>query len=202
MKHRLTKLIASLMFFAFSGKVEADLLTYSFSGRVTEITTNSNGVIPNLAIGDAFEGYTTFESEGWQQTEGVVFVSLNGVDLLFDGPFIYGAVDVTPPSHYSIRIAGDTFGNIGDSTFSAGNFGPDLEDSDGSAGHTSPFPKSLNLAEFEKNDFRIWGTYVSTGDAIFVTGQLSTFTAVPEPTSGTMFLFLFGARILFSRDRN
>lgn len=170
------------------GSVQGQMLTYGFSGTITEVTTNENNIVPNLMPGDVFTGYTTFDSNGWHQTEGIVFASLNDVDLLFDGPFIYGNVDVTPSSNYSIRVAADTFGDIGASTFSAGSFGPHLEDSDGSAGYTVPFPASLNLSEFEMNVFRIWGTYVGTGDSIFAAGELDTFMLVPEPASSILIL--------------
>lgn len=179
------------------GNVQAQLLTYGFSGTITEVTTNENNIVPDLMAGDVFTGYTTFDSNGWHQTEGIVFVSVNDVDLLFDGPFIYGSVNVTPLSNYAIRVGADTFGDIGSSTFSAGNFGPDLEDTDGSAGHTVPFPASLNLSEFEMNVFRIWGAYVATGDSINATGELDTFMQVPEPAS--WILLLVGSSCLARR---
>ena len=122
-----------------------------------------------------------------------MFATINDVDLLFDGQYIYGDVVVNPGSFYSIRIAGDTDGDIGDSTFAAFNFGPDLEDSDGSAGHDIPFPNSLNLSEFEENEFLIWGTYVATGDEIRITGRLDTFSNVPEPTGPPIYVLGFFA---------
>ena len=91
--------------------------------------------------------------------------------------------------HGHLGLAGDAGGDIGDSSFSAFNFGPDLRDTDGSAGHDNPFPNSLNLSEFEDNVFRIVGTYVPTGDVISITGRLDTFSTVPEP-SGSVFLSL------------
>ena len=193
-----TKLLAFFFAVALASSAKADFLTYDFTGVVTEITLNQNDVIPDLDIGDEFSGFTTFDSNGWNGTDGTVFVELNGLNLLFDGPSIFGDVDVVFDTFYSIRIAGDAGGEIGESTFSAFNFGPDLEDSDGSAGHNEPFPNSLNLIEFEQNIFRIWGTYLPTGDQVTVTGQLNSFSTVPEPSS----ILIFGLTLLPLLRRN
>ena len=187
-------LAASLVSF----DANAALVTYRFDGFVTEISTNENEIIPNLEIGDGFSGFTTFESNGYNGTDGIVFIVINGLDLLFDGPSIFGNAEAVFNTSYSIRIAGDTGGDIGDSTFSAFNFGPDLEDTDGSAGHNVMFPNELNLGEFEENIFRIQGTYRPTGDQISLIGQLNTFSIVPEPSSavlaGLAMLTLIGKR--------
>jgi hypothetical protein len=161
----------------------AEMITYNFTGTITSVTTNTNNTIPNLDVGDTFSGYTSFESTGWNGSNGTVYVSLNGVDLLFTGPSIYGGVALTPNS-YSLRIAGDAAGDITGSTFSAFNFGPDLIDSNGSAGITELFPESLNLQEFETNIFRIMGTYPSDPSiGLNAVGRLDSFTvAVPEPS--------------------
>lgn len=177
----------------------AALITYGFSGTIAEVSENENDAIPGLAVGDAFTGSTTFESTGWHGTSGTVRTIINGVDLLFTGQAIYGEVDVQPATSYSIRIAGDTAGLLVGSTFSAGNFGPDLRDTDGSAGHTTPFPNSLNLAEFEQNLFRIMGTLVSGNHRIFATGQLTEFFLVPEPTSLLLAACALGVLPLYSR---
>lgn len=161
----------------------AEIITYNFTGTITSITTNQNNVIPNLNVGDTFSGYTKFESTGWDQTSGTMFVSLNGVNLLFAGSNIYGGVTQNP-NRYSLRIAADNLGNNPGSTFNAFNFGPELVDSNGSAGITQPFPASLNLQEFETNTFLIAGTYVPSNSQVGLTGRLDTFTiAVPEPSS-------------------
>ena len=183
-------IMATIIFGIAVQNTYGQFLTYQYTGKFTEITTNENDVIPDLKTGDDFSGYVTFDSNDWHQTVGTVFVTVNGIDLLFSGSFIYGAVEVIPTSSYWIRIAGDTGGDIGTSTFSAGNFGPYLEDTDGSAGHSVPFPSSLNLSEFETNRFTIWGTYISTGDSINAIGQLTEFILVPEPSTGWSVLIL------------
>lgn len=155
--------------------VHGQELTYEFSGTINQIATNQNEVIPSLEVGDPFSGYVTFDSTGWQQTIGTVSATVNGIELYFSGQYIYGGVTVEPGLLYDIRVAADNGGSIGDSTFNAGNFGPDLVDTDGSAGISEPFPHSLNLTEFEDNIFRILGTFVSTGDQISLLGQLDDF---------------------------
>ena len=165
----LLAMIVSGLITLITQSLPAQMLTYGFSGLITEVTTNENDVIPGLSAGDAFDGFVRFDANGWNQTAGTVFASFNEVDLLFDGEFIYGSASVDPSVHYSIRVAADAGGEIGVSSFSAFNFGPELEDTDGSAGHSDPFPSSLHLAEFETNRFRIAGTYVSTGDAVSAT---------------------------------
>jgi hypothetical protein len=169
----------------------AETLTYKYSGAITNIFLNEDNVIPDLAVGDAFTGYVSFESTGWHHTEGTVFVSLNGVDLLFTGNYIYGEVNVQLATNYSIRIAGDTGGDISGSTFSAGNFGPDLEDTDGSGGYSIPFPIWLDLNEFETNVFLLSGGFVDSKKRLSATGRLTEFFAVPEPSS--VVLVAFGA---------
>lgn len=167
-------------------------MTYQYKGVVTDIFLNENNAIPNLAVGDQFTGYATFESTGWHHTAGTVFASLNGVDLLFTGNYIYGQVDVQPAIKYSIRIAGDTGGSIAGSTFSAGNFGPELIDADGSAGITIPFPNSVNLGEFETNVFLISGTLLTANQRLSVRGTLTEFARVPEPCTAMLALLGIG----------
>jgi len=170
-------------FLSGSGNVAASPISYAYTGQITQVTSNPNDVIPNLAIGDLFTGQLTVDSSGWNRTAGEVRATINGVELVFDGEFVYGQVNVVPFSEYSIRIAADTGGDIGDSTFSAFNFGPNLIDSDGSADHNEQFPVSLNLTEFETNDFRIAGVVRSTGDFVNATGTLTSFVkVVPEPS--------------------
>lgn len=165
------------------------MLTYQYTGIITEVFLNENNAIPGLAIGDSFTGHTTFEATGWHHTAGSVFASINGVDLLFTGNYIYGEVIVQPSTKYSIRIAGDTGGSITGSTFSAGNFGPNLIDSDGSAGYSTPFPPSLDLSQFETNVFLMSGTILATNQRLSITGTLNEFSVVPEPTSSALVAF-------------
>jgi hypothetical protein len=177
--------LSGLVLFAAcgAGSASAELMTYRYAGIISEITQNENNVIPDLSAGDLFTGYTTFESTGWNHTSGTVFASLNGVDLLFTGQYIYGNVFASRSSRYEIRIASDTGGSIVGSTFSAGNFGPNLIDTDGSAGYLELFPKSLDLDEFEVNSFLISGSLISSGNRVSASGQLTQFFAVPESTT-------------------
>jgi hypothetical protein len=162
-------------------------LTYKFAGEITDVFQNTSNIIPNLAPGDPFTGYVTFESTGWQHTSGTVFAKLNGVDLLFTGNYIYGNVTLGPANRYAIRIAGDTGGSITGSTFTAGNFGPELIDADGSAGYTTPFPPVFDLSHFETNIFRISGGVIgATNLSLSANGRLTQFFAVPEPATALL----------------
>jgi hypothetical protein len=178
-------------------------LTYYFEGTITSVNNNENNVIPGLQVGDSFTGCTTFDETGWHASVGKVFASINGVDLLFDGNAIFGEVAVTPGSLYDIRIAADsvTGGLSSDSTFSAGNFGFDLVDTDGSAGHNSPFPTTLNLAEFEDNVFKISGRYIPTGEDVSALGELSYFSQIPVPEPASGVVLLAGCAALIRRRR-
>lgn len=159
------------------------MLSYHYAGIVSEVFLNENNAIPGLAVGDSFTGYTTFEANGWHHTAGTVFALIRGVDILFTGNYIYGKVEMGPAAKYSIRIAGDTGGAITGSTFSAGNFGPELIDSDGSANLSAPFPPSFDLDEFETNVFLVSGTILATNQRISLRGALTQFSMIPEPTS-------------------
>jgi hypothetical protein len=185
--------LSALMLVAFGAvrTAPAELLTYKYVGIITDVFQNENNVIPDLAAGDSFTGYATFESAGWNHTAGTVFASLNGIDLLFTGQYIYGNASLEPSGKYQIRIAGDTGGAIGGSTFSAGNFGPELIDTDGSAGYSELFPASFKLDEFEVNEFLISGSLIDSGNRVSAGGQLSQFFAVPE--SSTFVLAALGA---------
>lgn len=165
------------------------MLTYQYAGLITDVFLNENNAIPGLTAGDSFTGYTTFEATGWHHTAGTVFASINGVDLLFTGNYVYGNVEVQPAAKYSIRVAADTGGSITGSTFSAGNFGPELIDSDGSAGYSTPFPPSLDLSQFETNVFLMSGTILATNQRLSITGKLTEFSLVPEPTSSALIAF-------------
>jgi hypothetical protein len=171
----------------------AALLTYQYAGVVTDVFLNENNAIPGLTVGDSFTGYTTFEATGWHHTAGTVFASINGVDLFFTGNYVYGNVEVQPAAKYSIRIAADAGGSITGSTFSAGNFGPELIDSDGSAGYATPFPPSLDLNQFETNVFLVSGTILATNQRLSITGTLTEFSIIPEPTSSALIAFAIGA---------
>ena len=169
----------------WSGSVtHSQELTYDFTGEVTEINNNQNQIIPNLKVGDTFFGFTTFESSGWHQSVGTVSVEINGVLLYFEGQYIYGNVDYTQGVFHSVRIAGDHGGEIGESTFSAFNFGPELMDTDGSSNHDDAFPSEFNLSEFEGNIFRMLGSVVATGDQIHVNGRLIQFCRREAPLLG------------------
>jgi hypothetical protein len=173
-------------------------LTYNFAGEIIEVFQNAGNVIPNLAPGDPFTGYVTFESTGWHHTQGTVFASLNGVDLLFTGSYIYGNVTLGPANRYEIRIAGDTGGSIVGSTFTAGNFGPELIDADGSAGYTTPFPPVFDVSQFETNVFLISGGVIGAPNrSVSATGRLTQFFAAPEP--GGALLAMLAASLLTAR---
>ena len=176
-------LIASLLLAAnATPQVSAAPLTYKFAGQIADVFQNPNNVIPNLAVGDDFAGYLTFESTGWHHTQGTIFASLNGVDLLFTGSYIYGNVTLGPANRYEISIAGDAGGSTVGSTFNAGNFGPELIDTDGSAGYAVPFPSVFDLSHFETNIFRISGSVIPATQSVSATGRLTQFFAVPEPS--------------------
>jgi hypothetical protein len=177
-----TVLVASA---AISATATAAPLTYRFTGEITVVSQNENNVIPNLAVGAPFSGYVTFESTGWHRTAGTIFAAINGVDLLFTGQYIYGEVVVQPDSH-EFRVAGDTGGSITGSTFNAGNFGPELGDTDGSAQIAAPFPAVFDLAEFEVNTFLISGNLIAPARRVDADGRLTAFWLVPEPASAIL----------------
>ena len=168
--------------FIVCNSCNADFITYNFTGSITGISVNENELIPDLDIGDTFYGFTVFDSNGWDNTPGTMFVSINGVDLLFDGENLVGGVNLDVGSDYSIVVAADGQGDIGESTFDAVSFGFNLGDTDGSAGISTLFPTSLDLSEFEQNSFNIFGRYVSTNDQIGISGQLDSLSRVPEPS--------------------
>jgi hypothetical protein len=185
--NRLNRLSASFVaVWVFAAAASAAPLTYRYTGEITVVSQNESNVIPNLAVGDPFSGYVTFESTGWHHTAGTVFATINGVDLLFTGQYIYGQV-VLSPKLYEIRIAADNGGSIAGSTFNAVNFGPRLGDIDHSAGITTPFPATLNVEEFEINSFLLSGTVIGADADLDATGRLTAFWFVPEPTGTVMF---------------
>jgi hypothetical protein len=202
MSNLLTRCIVALAILILRATNTADAtaapLTYNFAGEITEVFQNSGNIIPNLAPGDPFTGYVTFESTGWDHTSGTVFAQLNGVDLLFTGSYIYGDVTLGPATRYEIRIAGDTGGSITGSTFSAGNFGPELIDAYGSAGYTTPFPPVFDLSQFETNVFLISGGVIGAPNrSVSATGRLTQFFAAPEP--GGALLAMLAASLLTAR---
>lgn len=174
-------------------------ITYSFTGEITTIMTNQNNVVPNLDLGDSFSGFLTINSPELNNTPtgnfnmadfnppsgttAVLFAELNGLDLLFDVPPVFGGAMVGP-RFYTFSLSGDSSGVGGPTTtFAAFNFGVNsLVDTDGSAGITELFPDTLDLSEFELNVFSISGTHVPTGNGISLEGELTSFTAVPEPS--------------------
>lgn len=181
---RLCVLRLALLIGLLAPVASAEVMTYFFEGEVTSVALNQNNVIPGLAVNDEFTGSVTFESSGWNNTNGTVQVNLNGVDLFFTGDSIYGGVQLNPSTNqYEIRIQGDTGGDITGSNFSAFNFGPDLEDANGSAGITDLFPTSINPNELEINIFTLGGSYIPTGDMLNAQGRVTYFSTnpIPEP---------------------
>lgn len=174
---------------------DARPITYWFFGEITEVQRNDGDAIPGLAIGDTFDGYTTFEAGGWNGTAGTVQATINGVNLIFTGDSIYGGVSWGPGLPYSIRVAGDRAGagsSIAGSTFSAGNFGSELTDTDASAGIVEPFPSQFDLNEFETNVFSISGSLIGSNDRVGATGTLTRFARFPVPEPSTAILAALG----------
>ncbi|WP_146396155.1 hypothetical protein [Pseudobythopirellula maris] len=172
---------ALLLTFLSSTPALGASLTYVFSGEITEISSSNEA--HGVSLGDPFNGYMTFDSDGWHSTAGTVQATLNGVNLLFTGESIYGGVTAQPGGYYSLRVAADTGGSIDGSSFSAGNFGPEIEDRDGSAGIAESFPAAFDLSEFETNILKIFGTYLPTNTRYSVSGTLTSLQLVPEPAS-------------------
>lgn len=182
MRSTIPRLLGMLLAGVLARPAGAAQITYGYLCQITSVAENQNNVVPGLAVDGLFSGYVTFESTGWDHSSGTVFATFGGVELLFTGQYIYGNVSVQT-NQYSIRIAGDTGGSITGSTFNAGNFGPELIDSDGSAGYVEPFPIAFALDQFETNVFLISGTVLASGDRVSATGRILSFVRIPEPTA-------------------
>lgn len=209
-------IIGCTLFLAVSAMSLGQTISYNFTGEITQIDANQNNVVPSLDIGDIFSGYLFIDSPELNNTNsanfnpvsgttGVVYTEINGIDLLFDVPSVYGSAFVSP-GFYSFGFAGDLGGGSGPlptTTFSAFNFGiDDLLDTDGSAGVTELLPDSLDLSEFEVNVFRISGIHIPTGNLINLTGELTSFTvatAIPEPSG--VGVITMGLLLLLNRRR-
>ncbi|MEM9295929.1 MAG: PEP-CTERM sorting domain-containing protein [Planctomycetota bacterium] len=167
----------------------AQLVTYYFVGEITEVTQNENNVIPGLAPGDPFTGFTTFESSGWNNTSGLISTSINGVEVLFSGRSLFGGAEFDPASSvYEFRIAVDLLGDeVGDSNFVVSTYNIWLIDED-ALPDVSLLPDSFVLSDFETNRFRIGGSQLQgkTVDTGFGAEGFLTYlstTPVPEPAS-------------------
>ncbi len=193
--------VGCIFLLALSSVAWGQSITYSFTGEITSILTNQNNVVPNLDLGDSFSGFLTIDSPELNNTPmggfnmanfnppsgttAVLFTEINGLDLNFDVPPVFGTAAVGP-GLFVFDLVGDSSGGgaIATTTFAAFNFGVEgLVDSDGSAGITELFPDTLDLSEFEVNIFAISGIHVPTGNLISLEGELNTFTAVPEPSA-------------------
>ena len=158
---------------------EGQFLDYFFEGVITEVTENENNVIPGLAVGDTFFGELRFDSQGWQNTAGVISVFVNGVELRFEGDSIFGGLSIDP--FYSFRIVADQAGfgaDIRDSTFSATNFGVTLEDMDPSPLYNDTFPVFLSPEDYERNEFSILGSVIASNDRVNAVGELTFLSQV------------------------
>lgn len=166
---------AVLLISLFADPCFGQFLDYTFEGVITEVTENENDVVPGLAVGDTFFGSLRFDSQGWQNTAGVVSVFLNGVDLRFEGDSIFGGLSIDP--FYSFRIAADQAGagaDIRNSTFAAFNFGIRLEDMDPSDQYNETFPVFIGPDEYETNVVSISGSVIASGDRVNAVGRVTS----------------------------
>ena len=155
-------------------RCEGQFLDYDFEGVITGVFENENDVIPGLAVGDTFFGGLRFDSQGWQNTAGIISVFVNGVELRFEGDSIFGGLSIDP--FYSFRIMADQAGfgaDIRNSTFSAGSFGLTLEDMDPSPFYNDTFPVFLSPEDYERNEFSIFGTVIASDDRVSAVGELT-----------------------------
>ncbi len=161
-----------VLFCAFaSTPCEGQFLDYFFDGVITEVTENENDAVPNLAVGDTFSGQLRFDSRGWHNTAGIISVTINGVELRFEGDSIFGGLSVDPD--YSFRIAADAGGDIRNSTFQAFNFGIQFEDIGSSFPYSDTFPEFVASEDYETNVVRIWGSMVASGDRVIALGEVT-----------------------------
>ena len=191
--------LGCILFLALGSVSLGQSITYNFTGEITVINTNTNNIVPNLNLGDSFSGFlninspelantTSAELDTFSGTTATIFTSINGLDLNFDIPNVFGDASVAPGS-FSFDFVGDQGGGaspLPTTTFSAANFGVStLADTDGSAGITELFPNTFDLSQFEQNVFVISGTHVPSGNSIGLVGELTSFTteSVPEPSA-------------------
>ncbi len=153
-------------------------IDYAFEGVITEVNANESNVIPGLSIGDDFTGSVRFDSQGWNFTAGIISVSLNGVDLRFEGDYIFGEMSLSFSEGYSLRIQADSGGDIRNSTFSAGNFGLDLEDFQYSDLYDETYPVFLGPEAYEKNEFKIVGSVLASMNFVDAVGELTSLDQI------------------------
>lgn len=163
-------LVGLLLVTVFVEPCSGQFVDYYFDGVITAVFENENDVVPGLAAGDPFSGKLRFDSRGWQNTAGIISVSINGVELLFEGDSIFGGLSNDP--NYSFRIVADAGGDIRNSTFSAGNFGIVLEGTDPSELDnlilSVPGPE-----EYETNSVSIFGTVIASDDRVGAFGEVT-----------------------------
>ena len=173
-----TLLAGALLVTVFVEPCSGQFVDYFFDGVITGVFENENDVVPGLAIGDSFSGQMRFDSQGWQNTAGIISVSINGVELLFGGDSIFGGLSNDP--NYSFRILADQAGfgaDIRNSTFSAGKFGIVLEAQNPSEQENLILPVPGPI-EYETNSFSIFGTVIASDDRVSAIGEVTSLGQV------------------------
>jgi len=162
-----TLLAGALLVTLFVEPCSGQFVDYFFDGVITGVFENENDVIPGLAVGDSFSGQMRFDSQGWQNTAGII-----------SGDSIFGGLSNDP--NYSFRILADQAGfgaDIRNSTFSAGNFGIVLEAQNPSEQDNSILPVPGPI-EYETNSFSIFGTVIASDDRVSAFGEVTSLGQV------------------------
>ena len=187
-----------LLLFAFvlcTASAFSQLVTFEFSGSVSEIFTDGEGIIPDISVGESFSGQFSYDdsAEGtpygssiqYNQTAsaqisiGEIFISYNSqpVEIYVDND-LYAIREDRNEDHFKYQF------NTLISEFESDNIYCRIGFSDYTASAFDSFdlPVSFNLTEFDIAKLTIF----RDTPRYKVTAQIDEITLVPEPCTLAM----------------
>ena len=166
---------------------QADLLTFSFEGSISGVSSNQNEVLGPLAIGDRVTGTFAFETDVADTNGNAgsgIFPQMTTASLNFPNTNVDTAGATNQAAVSNITTDSFRFEAVGDTEqFNLGLLRLSFFDSFGSVFDSEDLPTSLDFSDFTSASFTLRGSELSSGDGYLVTGSINNLISVPEPST-------------------
>lgn len=184
-----------------------NVFAFEFSGTISSIDRNDNGILGNLKVGDSFTGsfsYALVPDSNPDDHQGIY--NQNASLRLLIGSHDINYVN----SHVYFWIGDNHYGNdrfsfavdAGFGEWGMGFFGFSFEDPSQTAFSSDGIPASLDVSKFAVPLFRLDGSHGLNGDYFSLDLTVSEIRSVPEPTTSGLLTLAGISSVLFRRLRS
>lgn len=175
-------------------------LTFSFSGTVWSVNTNTNLTLGDIQVDDPFFGTFSYEptpdanpnvSQGVYNQNATLRLSIGGNEINYVNDFVYVRIGNGSTDYFDFAV---------DNSFDDWNmsyFGFEMEDSSGLAFADDSLPESIVLSSFDNPLFNLRGRRVSTNEQFWLDLKVTSIVSIPEPWATAP--LLAAAALLYAR---